>query len=511
MIKSIIDNKNINSNKNNTDNQLEEPKKKFGRRNRGTRMNILSEEEAKKDDEFYNEYFEEKSNDEEFTIKDEESIEEVDSYDSDFFNEEEESEDIENSYDSERQRNREANRIKMKQIEKNAKPKQKNRLGFKNKHKNKRESIQIDKIKISSNSDEEKEVDTKCEKMTKFLGMKRELTESQTLELNKSRALRDRKEVNYSEAVLNQSKQVTFSALIEIKDNHDLVFDKKILKESNKRTKTKKEKYEQFINDQKKTKVAKPKMSEIEVQPIIKSIIPNNIISKSQIKDEKWDKLQKLDSQLASQLNLQNRTQKDLLLESIVTEIFNNQSLENLQRLEDLNKKEISGMFAKKKFNEFVKIKHLREGNINISFSKPEIVTRIFNSFKTDQSYKEKGAKCAITGEPAKYFDPLTKQYYFNKEAFKIIREKYHQREEESLLFRIQTLSDLASQKKEKLKKMLLSGSGINKENLMNIVSKIGIMKSDPIEIEKRQINSKYYIILFINKIEYIIEIEKIV
>lgn len=492
MIKSNNnDNNNLHNNRSQTNNQLEEPKKKFGRRNRGTRMNLLSEEEAKKDDEFYNEYFEEKSNDEEFTIKEEESIEEVDSYDSDFFNEEEESEDIENSYDSERQRNREINRMKMKQIEKNAKPKQKNRLGFKNKNRKEKESVQIEKIEIGSHSDLN-DFSNKSEKRTNLLKNKRELTEINIDEQNKSRALRERKEVNYSETILSQFKQVTFSALIEVKDNYDMVFDKSILKESNKRTKTKKEKYEQFINDQKKTKAVKPKINDSnESQPILKSIIPSNIISKSQIKDEKWDKLQKLDSQLASQLNLQNRTQKDLLLESIVTEIFNNQSLENLQRLEDLNKKEISGIFAKKKFNEFVKIKHLREGSINISFSKPEIVTRIFDNFKTSQVYKEKGTKCAITGESAKYFDPLTKQYYSNIEAFKIIREKYHQREEESLLFRIQTLSDLASQKKEKLKKMLLSGTGINKENLMNIVSKIGIMKSDPIEIEKRQINSK--------------------
>lgn len=32
---------------------------------------------------------------------------------------------------------------------------------------------------------------------------------------------------------------------------------------------------------------------------------------------------------------------------------------------------------------------------------------------------------CAVTGAPAKYRDPLTNQPFANKEAFKIIREKY--------------------------------------------------------------------------------------
>ncbi len=44
---------------------------------------------------------------------------------------------------------------------------------------------------------------------------------------------------------------------------------------------------------------------------------------------------------------------------------------------------------------------------------------------------------------PAKYRDPLTATPYANKEAFKIIREKFFQRDEEKLYFRIQVLNDL--------------------------------------------------------------------
>jgi hypothetical protein len=135
-----------------------------------------------------------------------------------------------------------------------------------------------------------------------------------------------------------------------------------------------------------------------------------------------------------------------------------------------------------------------------VMFSNEFTVQRIFNSFQTKQSYKEKNQLCSVTGAKAKYFDPLTGQYYSNVESFKVIRERYFQKEEDSLLFKIQTLSDLASQKKEKLKKLLISNpSNIGKETnvnsnkgIMDIMSKIGIMKSEPIDLEKRQVTSKF-------------------
>jgi len=44
---------------------------------------------------------------------------------------------------------------------------------------------------------------------------------------------------------------------------------------------------------------------------------------------------------------------------------------------------------------------------------------------------------CPITGMVAKYRDPLTGTPYANKDAFKIIREKYFQRDEEKLFVRL--------------------------------------------------------------------------
>lgn len=75
--------------------------KKFSRRNRGTRIKILSEDELKNDDDLYNQIFGgEQPDDEEFNVNEAEIQE--DSYDSDFFNEEEESDGEENSFDEER-------------------------------------------------------------------------------------------------------------------------------------------------------------------------------------------------------------------------------------------------------------------------------------------------------------------------------------------------------------------------------------------------------------------------
>ena len=44
---------------------------------------------------------------------------------------------------------------------------------------------------------------------------------------------------------------------------------------------------------------------------------------------------------------------------------------------------------------------------------------------------------CVITNQPEKYRDPLTGQSYATLDAFKILREKFFQKEEERLFLRI--------------------------------------------------------------------------
>jgi hypothetical protein len=132
-----------------------------------------------------------------------------------------------------------------------------------------------------------------------------------------------------------------------------------------------------------------------------------------------------------------------------------------------------------------------------VTFSNASVFEKLFENFNRVIEPKEKKL-CAITGLHAKYFDPLTKTHYANKDAFKIIRERYFQKEEDSLLFRIQTISDFASQKKEKLKKIFLSEGDSNfannsNKNILQMVNKYGILKNDISEFDKKHISRKKF------------------
>ena len=222
-------------------------------------------------------------------------------------------------------------------------------------------------------------------------------------------------------------------------------------------------------------------------------------------------------------------SQEQRLFESIFTEWSNKKSLLTMQKLEDLNKRE-NNFSSKKNLTDFIKIinseKHIVENDynnlnennfnkINVTFSNVEYYNKIFQFFNKKPLNKEKKL-CAITGKPAKYYDPLTKSYYSSIDSFKLLRERYFQKEEDGLLFRIQTLSDLASQKKERLKKMILiedSNNPINNSNInnynnnslqqikqsikdsaiLNIVNKYGILRKEGGDFEKKSIIHRVY------------------
>ena len=232
-------------------------------------------------------------------------------------------------------------------------------------------------------------------------------------------------------------------------------------------------------------------------------------------------------------------SQEQRLFESIFTEWSNKKSLLTMQKLEDLNKRETS--YSNKKYlTDYVKIinseKHIIEkeeeekknkenieernkekeiNKVRVTFSNKDYYNKIFAYFnKKPNEIKEKKL-CAITGKPAKYYDPLTKSYYSSINAFKLLRERYFQKEEDGLLFRIQTLSDLASQKKERLKKMILiednNNNQINNINnnvnnnihyikqnvkdsaILNIVNKYGILRKEGNDFEKKSIIHRVY------------------
>lgn len=57
-----------------------------------------------------------------------------------------------------------------------------------------------------------------------------------------------------------------------------------------------------------------------------------------------------------------------------------------------------------------------------------DINENAFNSiFTAGKKRRNGGYICSITKLPARYFDPITRLPYRNKEAFKVIREAYYQ------------------------------------------------------------------------------------
>ena len=159
------------------------------------------------------------------------------------------------------------------------------------------------------------------------------------------------------------------------------------------------------------------------------------------------------------------------------------------KELKEKKEKELKEQEEKKKEEENKKLmeeykeREKKLNKITVTFTNKEYFRSIFASMNKKPVKDKKEKICIITGKPAKYFDPLTKNYYSTIEAFKILRERYFQKEEDCLLFKIQTLSDLASQKKERLKKMIMQENENTKaQNDLNINNNIN--KSNSIRID---------------------------
>lgn len=128
--------------------------------------------------------------------------------------------------------------------------------------------------------------------------------------------------------------------------------------------------------------------------------------------------------------------------EAAFTELINTRSLEQQKIEEDLRMKEIMG--KREQFNKDEKVFKYRQSTKNKNFLSEYVFPSVshypkgFNTRDTrgdsDQaqtsthpSAKQQRLRmtCPITGLRAKYCDPLTGTPYANKEAFKIIREKF--------------------------------------------------------------------------------------
>ena len=114
-------------------------------------------------------------------------------------------------------------------------------------------------------------------------------------------------------------------------------------------------------------------------------------------------------------------TQEQLLAEAARTELLNQRSLQLLLHIEE-DKKRVRN---KKKQDSGPMIRYYsKNGRSTITFCEPLGIPPVMNQ----RGDKYPGPKrCAVTGLPAKYIDPVTGHYYANADAFKKLRMQCEQ------------------------------------------------------------------------------------
>ena len=217
-------------------------------------------------------------------------------------------------------------------------------------------------------------------------------------------------------------------------------------------------KNEDKVIDNKNENSSKKQVIEVKITDIKKNEIKNEEkIKEENDKNENKENKENIEKEMDIEENKKDEKNE------IKEEIAKDEDKEKKKEEELKAQKEKEKEEAHKKLMEEYKQREKKLNKITVTFTNKDYFRSIFATMNKKPTKDKKEKICIITGKPAKYFDPLTKNYYSTIEAFKILRERYFQKEEDCLLFKIQTLSDLASQKKERLKKMIMQESENNK------------------------------------------------
>ena len=217
-------------------------------------------------------------------------------------------------------------------------------------------------------------------------------------------------------------------------------------------------KNEDKVIDNKNENSSKKQVIEVKITDIKKNEIKNEEkIKEENDKNENKENKENIEKEMDIEENKKDEKNE------IKEEIIKDEDKEKKKEEELKAQKEKEKEEAHKKLMEEYKQREKKLNKITVTFTNKDYFRSIFATMNKKPTKDKKEKICIITGKPAKYFDPLTKNYYSTIEAFKILRERYFQKEEDCLLFKIQTLSDLASQKKERLKKMIMQESENNK------------------------------------------------
>ena len=217
-------------------------------------------------------------------------------------------------------------------------------------------------------------------------------------------------------------------------------------------------KNEDKVIENKNDNSSKKQVIEVKITDIKKNEIKNEEkIKEENDKNENKENKENIEKEMDIEEN--KKDEKNEIKEEIIKDEDKEKNKEEELKAQKEKEKEE----AHKKLMEEYKQREKKLNKITVTFTNKDYFRSIFATMNKKPTKDKKEKICIITGKPAKYFDPLTKNYYSTIEAFKILRERYFQKEEDCLLFKIQTLSDLASQKKERLKKMIMQESENNK------------------------------------------------
>jgi len=162
---------------------------------------------------------------------------------------------------------------------------------------------------------------------------------------------------------------------------------------------------------------------------------------------EKWSEL----------LSKDKLTPMEKIQEAVFTEIINKESLQYLQELESERVNELCYRDRRPKGPSVKIIQDIKPGHFNsrMVFPTSDFYPKNFNTKKEkkkERFYYQMNT-CMITGKKAKYKDPLTLTPFANKDAFKVVRERFFQKEEDKLNMRIHIINELLNQKRDKLKR----------------------------------------------------------
>lgn len=335
------------------ENSTENTRKKVlpTRRNRGLRLNALKGRELEEENEYYNQIFADRDSDEEFD-PDADKLSKDDSFDSDFGK-------VDNTVNNESALNVHTKTTTSSRRNRNSNSKE--------------EIIDLDDLDIdlidnmdnddyeNEDNDEEGAEEDEDEGLTSK--KKKGIASGKNKRLNGSKGLK----LGSKKTDSNNVKPKRYSKAFIDEDDEDEDFKRK-----RKRT---------FKTPTKPLKKAKLKQLENETTVIVNKSILNeknyhdileynddSYFTNKQLEEEtKKEKTKLRESNISSKYGQDKLTQKDLLFEAIFTEMYNQKSLEELQRLEELNKKDISTS-NKKSFVDYVRSvkKCLKEPEANI-------------------------------------------------------------------------------------------------------------------------------------------------